>query len=73
MGNLQLLGATILHEYTHWGDAQDGVQQFSTPNKQVEEGKNFEIDAYGRIVGNIGDAIEVIREYCLDNGIEFNE
>lgn len=31
----------ILHEYVHYGDNQDGVQQ------EVEEGVQFEMDAYG--------------------------
>lgn len=38
---LFLIAVIILHEYVHYGDNQDGVQQ------EVEEGVQFEMDAYG--------------------------
>lgn len=37
-----LLESTILHEMVHWGDWKDGVDQI------VEEGKEFEKEAYGK-------------------------
>ena len=38
-----LLESTILHEMVHWGDTLDGKRQ-----RQHEEGKEFEKEAYGR-------------------------
>ncbi len=72
MGNLQLLGATILHEYTHWGDAQDGVQRRNENMDLIEDGENFEIDAYGMII-SFESAMDLIRKYCLLNNINFIE
>ena len=40
------LGTTILHEYVHYGDFQDGVDY------PGEEGKLFEILVYGENVGS---------------------
>ena len=37
-----LLESTLLHELVHWGDNKDGRDQTG------EEGKAFEIAAYGR-------------------------
>lgn len=37
-----LLESTILHEMVHWGDTLDGRRQ-----RQHEEGKMFELHAYG--------------------------
>lgn len=39
-----LVGASILHELSHWGDDQDGVD---IPG---EEGNLFETDAYGHVI-----------------------
>jgi hypothetical protein len=39
---LLLVESTILHETVHWGDWKDGVDQAG------EEGKAFEVAAYGR-------------------------
>lgn len=39
-----LLGATILHELTHWGDDQDGKDIAG------EEGNMFETAAYGMVI-----------------------
>lgn len=72
MGNLQLLGATILHEYTHLGDAQDGVQRRNGNMDLIEDGENFEIDAYGMIISP-ESAKDLIRKYCLLNDINFIE
>jgi hypothetical protein len=41
-----LLESTILHEMVHWGDTLDGKRQ-----RQHEEGKEFEREAYGKDVG----------------------
>lgn len=40
-----LIESTILHELVHWGEFKDGKDQ---PD---EEGKYFEVEAYGRDVG----------------------
>ena len=39
-----LVGVTILHELTHWGDDQDGV------DRPGEEGEEFEIKVYGKVI-----------------------
>jgi hypothetical protein len=36
---------TLLHEMVHWGDWKDGVDQVG------EEGEQFEIAAYGKVIG----------------------
>jgi hypothetical protein len=38
-----LIGAVILHELVHWGDARDGIEF------DGEEGNLFWIDVYGRV------------------------
>lgn len=38
-----LIESTLLHEMVHWGDHKDGVDQ-----ALIEEGKEFEKEAYGR-------------------------
>ena len=43
-GRVFLVGVTILHELTHWGDDQDGV------DRPGEEGEEFEIKVYGRVI-----------------------
>jgi hypothetical protein len=40
-----MLGATLLHELTHWGDDQDGVTE---PDR--EEGEEFEIAFFGKVM-----------------------
>ena len=43
-GRVYLVGVTILHEMTHWGDDQDGV------DRPGEEGEEFEIKVYGKVI-----------------------
>ena len=43
-GRVYLVGVTILHELTHWGDDQDGV------DRPGEEGEEFEIKVYGKVI-----------------------
>jgi hypothetical protein len=43
-GRVFLVGVTILHELTHWGDDQDGV------DRPGEEGEEFEIKVYGKVI-----------------------
>ena len=40
-----LVGATLLHELTHWADAKDGK------DNPVEEGDAFERAIYGKVLG----------------------
>ena len=44
-GRVLLVGVTILHELTHWGDDQDGV------DRPGEEGEEFERKVYGKVIG----------------------
>lgn len=53
---LFLVAVTILHEYVHYGDNQDGVQQ------KGEEGIQFENDAYGIKITK-DNAIRIIQEW----------
>jgi Metallopeptidase toxin 3 len=43
-GRVLLVGVTILHELTHWGDDQDGV------DRPGEEGAEFEVKVYGKVI-----------------------
>ena len=43
-GRVLLVGVTILHELTHWGDDQDGV------DRPGEEGEEFERKVYGKVI-----------------------
>src|SRR5262245_4328060 len=43
-GRVLLVGVTILHELTHWGDDQDGV------DRPGEEGEEFEQKVYGKVI-----------------------
>jgi len=52
-----LLESVILHEYTHYGDAQDGVDF-----EGGEEGDLFEIDAYGMDIDSLQDARDVLKK-----------
>jgi len=47
---LFLVAVTILHEFTHYGDFQDGIQQLNDNGTLFEEGNQFELDAYGKII-----------------------
>ena len=55
---LFLTAVTILHEYVHYGDAQDGKHQ----GPSVEEGLEFEKAAYGKVV-TYTTAQELIEQY----------
>jgi len=57
---LLLVGSTILHEFTHYGDDQDGEDY---TEGHGEEGQAFEEYVYGRDIDNLEDASEVIEEY----------
>lgn len=54
---LLLVGSTILHEYTHYGDDQDGKDY------PGEEGQKFEEKVYGRDIDNLKDAKKTLDEY----------
>jgi len=41
---VSLLGATLLHELTHWADLKDGIDTAG------EEGNKFETEIYGKVV-----------------------
>jgi hypothetical protein len=53
---LFFLGTTILHEYVHYGDFQDGVQY------PGEEGDLFELYVYGENVGSENAALILNRK-----------
>lgn len=44
VGNVYLIGVTLIHELVHWCDDQDGI------DRPGEEGEEFEQLVYGRIV-----------------------
>lgn len=44
VGNVYLVGVTLLHELIHWCDDQDGI------DRPGEEGEEFENLVYGRVV-----------------------
>ena len=46
-----LIGVTILHELTHWADAQDGVNDPIPGDPSGEEGNAFERAIFGRVLG----------------------
>ncbi len=46
-----LVGVTILHELTHWADAQDGVDDAVPGDPTNEEGEAFEKGVYGEVLG----------------------
>ena len=48
---VDLIGVTLLHELTHWADAQDGVDDPVPDDPTNEEGEAFERRIYGRILG----------------------
>ena len=45
-----LLGATLLHELTHWADAQDGVDNPVPGDPTNEEGNAYEKGVYGKVL-----------------------
>jgi len=47
---LFLTAVTILHEFTHYGDDQDGKQQTDKDGNRIEEGLEFEKEAYGKVI-----------------------
>ena len=63
------LASTILHEYVHLGDANDGID-YKGSLGDGEEGNAFEIEAYGRDIGNLFNAADVLNEYNERNGID---
>jgi len=46
-----LVGVTILHELTHWADAQDGVDDAVPGDPSNEEGEAYEKGVYGEVLG----------------------
>ncbi len=48
---VDLIGVTLLHELTHWADAQDGVDDPIPDDPTNEEGDAFERAVYGRVLG----------------------
>ncbi len=64
---LLLVASTILHEFIHYGDDQDGV---AYTEGHGEEGKAFEEASDGRDINNLNDAKEVLNEYNKRNGIK---
>ena len=48
---VDLIGVTLLHELTHWADAQDGVDDPVPFDTTDEEGDAFERAIYGRVLG----------------------
>jgi hypothetical protein len=48
--SVYLVGATILHELTHWADSQDGVDDPVPGDPTNEEGNAYEKGVYGRIL-----------------------
>ncbi|MFS4493186.1 DUF6443 domain-containing protein [Maribacter sp. 2308TA10-17] len=54
---LLLIAVTILHEYVHYGDDQDGIDY---PD---EEGDLFEIDVYGEDIGDYDSAKKVFDQW----------
>ncbi|MCE2503337.1 MAG: hypothetical protein J4G05_04665, partial [Chlorobi bacterium] len=61
---LLLVASTILHEFVHWGDDQDGI------DRPGEEGEEFEIRVYGIDIDNLSDAVEVLNEYYIRHVID---
>ena len=51
-----LLGVTLLHELTHWADAQDGVDDAVDGDTSNEEGNAYEKAVYGKVLDHSDDA-----------------
>jgi len=49
--SVYLVGATLLHEFTHWADSQDGTDDPVPGDPTNEEGNAFEIGVYGKVLG----------------------
>ena len=49
--SIPLIGVTLLHELTHWADAQDGVNDPIPGDPTGEEGNAFERAIFGRVLG----------------------
>ncbi len=47
---MSVAGVTLLHELTHWADAQDGVDNPVPGDPTNEEGMAFERDIYGKVM-----------------------
>lgn len=61
---LFLVAVTILHEYVHYGDDQDGVD-YTGAVGSGEEGNAFEIMAYGKVIGK-KESKDLINKYLED-------
>lgn len=48
--SVYLVGATLLHELTHWADSQDGVDDPVPGDPTNEEGNAYEKGVYGKIL-----------------------
>jgi hypothetical protein len=46
-----LVGVTLLHELTHWADAQDGTDDAVPGDPSNEEGNAYEKAVYGKVLG----------------------
>ena len=46
-----LVGVTLLHELTHWADAQDGIDDAVAGDPSNEEGNAYEKGVYGDVLG----------------------
>lgn len=49
--SVPLVGVTLLHELTHWADAQDGVNDPIPGDPTGEEGNAFERAVFGDVLG----------------------
>ena len=68
---LFLVAVTILHEYVHYGDDQDG-KDYTGALGLGEEGNAFEITAYGKVIGE-KEAKRLINKYLEDKKKEEKE
>jgi|GEM_PF-968455 len=68
---LFLVAVTILHEYTHYGDDQDGID-YKGKIGEGEEGNAFEIEAYGKFISK-PEAEKLIDKYIQDKNDEKQE
>jgi len=65
-----LLGVTILHEGVHVGSEFGGDNiDFSEVYDIEELGASFEYDAYGQVIYNFNDAVEVLNQFSKRNNI----
>jgi len=58
---LFLVAVTILHEYVHYGDDQDGVD-YTGALGSGEEGNAFELKTYGKVIGK-EESKDLIKKY----------